>query len=129
MKKLICIIMILCMTPVISLADMDLGSMNFDDLIALQKKIVAEIVSRPEWKEVEVPSGQWIVGVDIPAGVYSVSPVRSSSSFSCYDQSGRLTESLLCLSDSPIGKIELIEGWTVNLTNPVIFAPPLALGF
>ena len=129
MKKLICVMMILCFLPVLSVADTDISSMSFDELVTLSRSVAAEIMSRPEWKEVEVPSGQWIVGIDIPAGVYSVSPVRSSCSFSCYDQSGRLTESLLCLSDSPIGRIELIEGWTVNLTNPVIFAPPLGLGF
>ena len=128
MKKLLCIIMILCVIPVISLAD-DLTSMSYEDLIALSRQITAEIMSRPEWKEVEVPSGEWTVGVDIPAGVYSITPVGSSANFSCYDENGRLQVNLLCLNGKPIGKVELKEGWTVKPSKPVIFAPPMTLGF
>ena len=111
MKKLLCIIMILCMLPVISLAD-DLASMSYNALIELSRQVTAEIMSRPEWKEVEVPSGEWTVGVDIPAGVYSITPVGSSANFSCYDENGMLQVNLLCFDGKPIGKVELKEGWT-----------------
>lgn len=29
-------------------------------------------MSRPEWKAVEVPAGEWIIGQDIPEGYYSI---------------------------------------------------------
>lgn len=128
MKKVICVVLLLCLFPVVSMAE-DLASMSYEDLIALSQRITSEIMSRPEWKEVEVPSGIWTVGVDIPAGVYSITPVGSSANFACYDENGRLQINLLCLGGKPIGKVELKEGWTVEPSKPVIFAPPMALGF
>ena len=71
MKKLICIILIMCLFPVVALAD-DLASMSYEDLIALSRQIAVEIMSRPEWKEVKVSSGVYEIGKDIPEGSYSI---------------------------------------------------------
>ena len=129
MKKVVAILIVLCMMYTVVLAETDLSAMSFDELVSLSRKVSAEIMSRPEWKEVEVPVGVWTVGVDIPAGVYSVRPARSSANFACYDENGRLQLNLLCLDGESIGKVELLDGWTVKPSSPVIFAPPLSLGF
>ena len=129
MRKLFIFVFVLMMLFSVGYAEYDLSSMSFEELKALQQAISQEIVTRPEWKEVEVPSGIWTVGEDIPAGVYSITPVGSSANFACYDENGRLQVNLLCLGGKPIGKVELLEGWTVKPSKPVIFAPPITLGF
>ena len=128
MKKLAIVLIVACLLCSVAVAD-DLSSMSFDELISLRNKLNTEIMSRPEWKEVGVPSGIWTVGVDIPAGIYSITPVGSSANFACYDENGRLQINLLCIGGKPIGKVELFDGWTVKPTKPVIFAPPLSLDF
>ena len=131
MKKLIIAVLIAVLIPVIALADVDLGSMKFDDLIALQKKIVAEIMSRPEWKEVTVPGGRWVVGEDIPAGTYSIMPTKMGGYVRIQSPDGKLIISQgIRKEENSIGKIELLAGYIVEVENgSVIFAPPKGLGF
>lgn len=128
MKKLAIVLIVACLLCSVAVAE-DFSSMSFDELLELRNKLNAEIMSRPEWKEVEVPSGIWTVGIDIPAGIYSITPVGSSANFACYDENGKLQINLLCIGGKPIGKVELFDGWTVKPTKPVIFAPPLSLDF
>ena len=130
MKKLLCIIMILCMIPVISLAD-DLASMSYDDLIKLSRQVTAEIMNRPEWKEVTVPGGTWIVGEDIPVGTYSIMPTKTGGYVRITDAKGKLVISQgVRKEETSIGKIELLDGYIVEIENgSVIFTPPKGLGF
>ena len=61
MKRLIALIIaVVCMIPAAALAaGTDLASLSFDELLALRAALESEIVSRPEWKEVNVPAGTW----------------------------------------------------------------------
>ena len=69
MKKLIALVLvILSLIPMVAFADVELGGMSFDELVSLNGKLLKEIVSRPEFKEVTVPTGSYKVGEDIPAG-------------------------------------------------------------
>jgi hypothetical protein len=52
----------------------DLGSMSFDQLVDLRDQITREISTRPEWKDVYVPAGFYEIGVDIPAGRWTLVP-------------------------------------------------------
>ena len=73
MKKLIAIILIVCMTiPFASAEDVDLTGMSYDQLVALKDRINLAIWNSQEWQEVTVPQGVWIVGSDIPAGTWDV---------------------------------------------------------
>ena len=58
----------------------DLSALSFDELIQLREQIAKELTTRPEWKEVTVTQGVWEVGVDIPAGHWSISAANSASS-------------------------------------------------
>ena len=128
MKRLVCVLLILCLLPVIVFAEVDLSSMSFDELKSLQQKINEEIHSRPEWKSVEVPSGYYTVGKDIPSGDYSI------SGDGCYIGVYRndrlyLNQGISC-EDDFINRIDLIDGDTVKIMYGIaIFAPPVSLGF
>lgn len=72
MKKLVCAIAILCMLFSFACAEIDLSDMSFDELVELKSKINLAIWNSREWQEVSVPRGVYQVGVDIPAGHWTV---------------------------------------------------------
>ena len=90
-------------------------------------------MSRPEWKEVKVPTGIWKIGVDIPAGEYSISTESPAITVTVYEgeskENGTLVSFNLVTKDEPIGKIVLKEGCIIDLLGSVTFAPPLSLDF
>ena len=132
MKKLFSVILLVCMIPVFAFAA-DLSDLSFDELIKLRDEINAEIVSRPEWKETEVPAGQWVVGEDIPAGTYSITCATHAlvrvwkKAVNDYSNSGLLFNQ--AVKKETIGKISLEAGWIFDTSGVVIFAPPQSLGF
>ena len=92
MKKMLAIILILCLLPIISLADVDLSSMSIDELQSLRKNICSEILSRSKWNSVTVPSGFYVVGEDIPAGHWTIrysDPWSIVTYFSKTDETGK----------------------------------------
>ena len=86
-----------------------------------------------------VPSGYWDVGIDIPAGIYSVRKPDNinSQNFVVYEryneETGRYTRALvntiLNSNNSIIGKITLREGNVVWVDEGVYFDTPISLGF
>ena len=50
----------------------DLSGLSWDELIALKAQINQELTTRDQWQEVEVPQGLWVVGEDIPEGMWTV---------------------------------------------------------
>ena len=134
MKKVVCVLLCLVFLGSFAFADsVDLSGMSFDELTALQKNLVKEIMSRPEWKEVKVPAGTWKVGEDIPAGTYGVSTDTVLVTMTIYKNENKDfsdLESMNVLSqEQSVGKLVLQEGWVVELTGEVIFTPPVSLGF
>ena len=129
MKKLICILLIVCMVPVCSFAETDLSSMSYADLLSLQQLLIKEIMSRPEWKEVTIPTGSWIIGEDIPAGFYSITGIKDSTIVTVGDQKDSMVFFHTLNKEEKVGKIELLEGHTFHCSFDVILAPPLSLFF
>ena len=132
MKKLICLLLIICLFPVIAAADsLDLSDLSYDQLVALQHYITMEIMKRPEWKEVNVPAGKWIVGVDIPEGEYSIKPYNGGAYITIIDTKGEyVTYGGIRNEDNAIGKIWLKEAYTVEIDGGTLtFAPAIVLGF
>lgn len=69
MKKLLSVVLLLCLLiPAAIAEDMDLSQLSFNELASLRDRCQMEMMSRSEWKEVQVPQGVWKVGKDIPAG-------------------------------------------------------------
>lgn len=72
MKRLIAVLILLLSLPIAVQADVDLSAMSFDELVALKDQINLAIWNCQEWQEVLVPQGLWQVGVDIPAGHWTI---------------------------------------------------------
>ena len=128
MKKLLGILMIVALLFTCAAAE-GLSSMSYDELIALHQQLVKEIMSRPEWREVTVPAGTWVVGEDIPAGTYSISSEdKYGSSIRVYTD-GKEKDFLAISGSSPLGKYTFENGQVLAISRAVVFAPPVILGF
>lgn len=130
MKKLFSVLLVLSLLSSFAFAETDLTQMSYDDLISLQRQLVKEIMSRPEWKEVEVPAGQYTIGEDIPAGWYSVRPKSSYGSvyFRWYPNPNNNAWDYMTIRDK-LAKFEFYEGMRIYTEDTAIFAPPMSLGF
>ena len=72
MKRICALIAALLLLASTAIAEMDLSAMSYEDLINLSEQVKLEIWIRAETKAVTVPAGYWEVGVDIPAGTYTI---------------------------------------------------------
>ena len=77
MKKLITLLLIAALLlPAAALADLpDISNLSFEELVQLKDQINLAIWNSQEWQEVTIPPGVYEIGVDIPAGHWSVRPV------------------------------------------------------
>ena len=76
MRKLLTCLLMACLCVAGGLAEkeeIDLTGMTYDELVALREKLNLAIWESDEWQEVTVPKGVWEVGVDIPAGHWTIS--------------------------------------------------------
>ena len=77
MKRFISILCVVVMimlfsVPVAWAETFDLSSLSYEELMELGAAIQSEIMSRPEFKKVLVPPGVYQVGVEIPAGKWTI---------------------------------------------------------
>lgn len=93
MKKLVALFLLLIVLPIIVLADVDLSVMSFEELINLRDRINLAIWQSDNWQEVTVPQGVWQVGVDIPAGHWTIKAAAGANCFvkygSALDETGK----------------------------------------
>lgn len=130
MKKLIALtLIILSLIPVAAFADVDFSGMSYDELVSLNSQLFKEIVSRPEFKEVAVPTGSYVVGSDIPAGTYSLG--LASGTFGSMIRINDFQEAYTVSSSDPsIGKVTLKDGDSVDISmGSIVFKPYVGLGF
>lgn len=129
MKKLIAFIITGCLLFSFACAE-DLSSLSFDQLLDLQKSVTAEIISRPEWKEVTVPAGTWTVGTDIPSGFYCVKSTDPSLNLvELVNASGDKELYKAFHENEIVGKAEFKEGAVFSCYYSVILSPAVSLGF
>ena len=76
MKKLISLILILALLiPAAALADLpDISDLSFRELVLLRKTVLYALWECREWQEVTVQPGVWEIGVEIPAGHWTITP-------------------------------------------------------
>lgn len=131
MKRFISLLFALVLTVSVAAAEIDLSGMSYAELILLQRNLVAEIMSRPEWKEVTVPAGTWNIGTDIPAGYYSISPKLYDNVvvFEVFDSKGESIMYESVYKEKIIGKQLFPKGGVFECNSPVILAPALSLDF
>lgn len=120
----------------------DISSLSFDELISLRQQIDMAIWASDGWQEVEVPSGVYIVGEDIPAGRWTINISDNHSdipvcAFAVYGTPDDFYDSHGCVSNAylQVGtpyNANIIDGQLINITGEtVVFQPSLgaALGF
>ena len=56
----------------VSIQDIDISTLSYQELVELQTKIQYAIWNSQEWQEVTVPAGLYQVGVEIPAGNWTI---------------------------------------------------------
>ena len=122
-----------------AIADTVFSGMSFDELVEMQRELTTAIWASDMWEEVTVPVGVYEVGVDIPAGKWTISGTDNLSGIVYWgeslDQFGVNIESEI--ADFTHWKDEsiswnLVDGTYISVTiNPVVFTPytPTTLGF
>ena len=99
------------------------------DLAFVREQVIAELKSRPEWQETKIPAGQWTVGTDLPAGVYSfrhTDAIFSTAVTFTHKVGHSMKESgFLLLNDAELGKAEPADGTVLTVDGAVLMAPPL----
>lgn len=129
MKRILAIILSVLLLIPAACAD-DYSAMSYEDLLALRETITAEIMSRPEWKEVKVPAGTWIVGKDIPVGSYSfISHNESLTMLNVEDTNGDYVFYKPLHKDELVGRIDLLEGYKLYCYAEIVMAPAVSIGF
>ena len=131
MKKLLLSIVILSLLFSCAGAEsVDLSALSFADLLSLRSALDAEILSRPEWKEVIVPAGTWTVGVDIPSGFYCIKSTEPSMNLVELVNTSGDNELYKTFHEGEIvGKAEFKEGSIFSCYYSVILSPAVSLGF
>ena len=135
MKRAFIIALAIVLVTSVAYAAPDLTELTYDQLIALQHYITHEIMRRPEWKEISVPKGHWVIGVDIPEGYYCITPKTYcylrlwGYEYNDYSTNGGLLYHDSIDTGEKLGKIWLQEGWVLDVDNDIIMSPPVVLGF
>lgn len=117
-----------------AVAEINYDDYSVEELIALKTQITEEITARTKSaKSVSVPAGKYIIGVDIPAGTYTLTfKGNYSTVISIYSWNGDILDYYLFMvgGSDTVGKIELQEGQQIEIaTEPIIFSPYKGLGF
>lgn len=136
MKKIAALLLalLLCMGSLPAFADVDLSAYTQEELLALRDKINQELLKRGIEKEVIVPIGSYVVGVDIPAGVYTIKTIKDGASLKVREaiNSSRyfFSEYISHYDNDIIGKITLVDGNIVEIGDSnLLFSPYQGLGF
>lgn len=81
LKKVFALIIILCIIPLFvfsepfkveKASDINISEMPFDELVRLEKQILTFMWISEEWQSVNVPQGDYNVGIEIPVGSWKV---------------------------------------------------------
>lgn len=80
MKRFVSLLFVLLIIPSIVLSDLpDISSLSFDELVQLRHQVDLSIWDCNEWRQVKVPIGVYIIGIDIPAGHWTLKPPAGDS--------------------------------------------------
>lgn len=118
MKKVLIIALVLMLAlPLVSMAaqKIDLSTYTVEELIALKTDVVGELMNRKEIKTAKIPTGDYIIGVDFPAGVYSV----TTNEFLVTIVINEYEQLYTVAQDAPIGKITLKDGDAFKCTSAI----------
>lgn len=72
MKRIFLVVLTLMVFTSAAHAQIDISNMTYSELVSLKDKINLAIWNSNEWQEVTVPPGVYQVGVDLPAGHWTL---------------------------------------------------------
>lgn len=78
-RALLLLLALLFLAGTATATTIDLSGMSYQELVALKDQINIAMWKSQEWQEVTVPQGVWLVGVDIPAGHWTIKAKVSSA--------------------------------------------------
>lgn len=115
MKKLFTLCFIIFCVHFVSFSQevIDFEGKSFDELILIQKELNKAIWNTKEWKKVFVPAGVYKIGVDIPAGRWSVESDEKFADIRIYKKyvEGKCEEQVSrCPLTKGQGTVDLIDG-------------------
>ena len=142
MKKLllllVCTLLLLTVYSVTA-QNIDLSQYSYVDLQNIAAQAQMEMMERPEFQEVEVPTGLYVVGKEIPAGQWTVTRTGIYSSIVTGDTLDSTQNSIansknhyskILNDETPTYKITLLDGMYVQIIkNPIIFSSPIYVPF
>jgi hypothetical protein len=107
------------------------GACTTDLLLQVKSVIDVELASRDDLnKEVFVPQGLYTIGIDIPAGTYTITATGELAMVSVYTSDDRMVTMHSMYENEAIGKIDLQFGQKINITGcTVVFSTYKGLGF
>lgn len=129
---LVLLLVVSSVPPSVASGRIDFSDLSLDALIMLKTWINEEIEERTkEEKKVYVPMGEYIIGTDIPEGVYTITYEGSGlSQVGLYTKSGQYIAIYNIAPNESVGKITLQEGQSIRITyGPVYFSTYKGLGF
>lgn len=131
MKRVLTVVLVLLsLVSAVSAETIDLKGMTPEELVSLRDAVNAELIARGFEKEVNVPAGTYVVGKDIPAGEYTISTKAMMLAFTTLDSNGQYDDIHSIMPGTPIGRIQLREGYTVEIVGgTAIFSVYTGLGF
>lgn len=103
------------------LTDADiLAAASDEELFQLQSAIISELLSRGAIEELVVPTGEYTVGTDLPAGVYSGTGEIATVTVNKMEQMYVVTD------DNPLGKMTLKDGDVLSVAGSSVTLTPYA---
>ena len=116
-KVLVLMLAVMLALPCMSMAadPIDLSGYSVDELIELKTAVVGELMERKEIKSAKIPTGDYIVGEDFPAGVYSVTTDRALVTITINDYA----QMYVVTPDTPVGKMTLDDGDRFKCTSAI----------
>lgn len=133
MKKTAALVLaILLLVSPAALAASDLSGMTVDQLLALRSGIDAELLARGELKSFSVPPGEYEVGIDFPAGKYSLSlkdPTAHMASVYTHESEAAFRDggydrsfTMRSEGEASVGKVTLYDGEFIEVKfSSVVF--------
>lgn len=98
---------------------MNLAVLTDEELIALREKIEEEVLARKLGKSAAIQRGEYVIGRDIPAGMYQVIGNIKGTTFLVHDKRSRLRYNMVCYKKEGIGKVTLNDGDVLWINEPV----------
>lgn len=136
MKRIIVFVVCLLMITSTAFAEIpDISNLTDEELVSLNEAIIEKLLDSGYLKEVTVPAGIYTVGKDIPAGSYLVKNtdkgswpddinIYTNGEVSSYGWDMHFT-----LSEGESAKVELKNGYVIELEKTCIFTRFVGLGF